>query len=140
MIDHGGMPTDPKTMPTIADLIIGAQREGRSLRQLEEDSGYLVKYQTFGDLANHAPGEFPKSTKTIAGMARALRVPEATIVLAYAKSLGIPVDGNDSTFALRLPPDVASIEPEMQNALISMIRAAVKRAKRPRADPNAPDL
>lgn len=129
--------TDP--VPTIRDLIRSALDSGRSVRDLEQDSGYRVKFQTFQELANHAPRQFPKETKTITGMAQALNVTEAAVVLAYAKGLGISVDGINNTFALRLPAGIASVEPEMQNAIINMARAAVKQ-RRIQADPNAEPL
>ena len=129
MVDPADIPADSKTVPTIRDLIRSALDEGRSFRDLEQDSGYRVKSQAFHDLVKHAPKQFPKETKTITGMAQALNISEAAVVLAYAKSLGVAVDGIGNTFALRLPADVATIEPDMQNALISMIRAAVKRAR-----------
>jgi hypothetical protein len=126
-------------VPTITDLIRGAlDDEGRTVRDLERDSGYQVKFQTFQELANRAPRQFPKETKTITGMARALNVSETSIVLAYAQGLGIQIDGVANTFALRLPADVATIEPDMQNAIINMARAAVKRHRlgpNPDADP-----
>ncbi|OBK92608.1 hypothetical protein A5646_03255 [Mycobacterium sp. 1245499.0] len=126
-------------MPTIRDLIRSALDSGRSVRDLEQDSGYRVKFQTFQELANHAPRQFPKEIKTITGMAQALNVSETAVVLAYAKGLGIPVEGLNNTFALRLPPDVNSIEPEMQNAIINMARAAV-RQRRIEPNPDAPPL
>lgn len=122
--------------PTIRDLIRNALDSGRSVRDLEQDSGYRVKFQTFQELANHAPRQFPKKAATITGMAQALNVSEAAVVLAYAKGLGIPVDGLNNTFALRLPADVALIEPEMQNAIITMARAAVKRIQTVGLEPN----
>lgn len=135
VVDRQDGPADPKTVPTIRDLIRAAFDEGRSVRDLEQDSGYLVKYQTFQELGTNSPRQFPKETKTITGMAQALNVTETAVVLAYARGLGVPVEAGSNTFALRLPPDVATIEPDMQNALISMIRAAVRRARGPRAAP-----
>lgn len=126
------------TVPTIRDLIRSAVDEGRSFRDLEADSGYRVKFQTFQELANHPPAQFPKKVDTITGMAQSLHVTETAVVLAYAKSLGIPVGGVDNTFALRLPAGVATIEPEMQRAIINMARAAVKREIR--ADPDKDPL
>ena len=138
MVDRLGGTANTETVPTIRDLIRSALDEGRSVRELERDSGDRVKFQTFQELSNHAPRQFPKDVKTIVGMAQALNVTEAAVVLAYAKGLGVPVDGLDNTFALRLPAGVAEIEPEMQRAIIGMARAAVKRELR--ADPDAPPL
>jgi hypothetical protein len=139
LVDAANGTKESETVPTIRDLIRAAtDDEGRTFRQLEQDSGYLVKFQTFQDLANNAPKEFPKKTSTITGMAQALRITEAAVVLAYAKGLGIPIEGLTNTFALRLPSGVSTIEPDMQNAIINMARAAVKRHRlgpNPDADP-----
>lgn len=138
-IDRPGTAPNTDSVPCIRDLIRDAVDSGRSYRDLEQDSGYRVKFQTFQELANHDPRQFPKDVKTIAGMAQALHVTEAAIVLAYAKGLGVPVDGLNNTFALRLPADISSVEPEMQNAIINMARAAV-RHRRIEANPDAPPL
>lgn len=116
---------DTAPVPTIRDLIRSALDEGKSVRDLAADSGDRVKFQTFQELANHPPKQFPKDPKTIAGMAGALRVSETTVVLAYAKGLGIGIS-TDSGFALRLPVGIDTVDPRMQDALIAVARAAVK--------------
>lgn len=115
---------DSSPVPTIRDLIHFLLDAGKTVRELAADSGGRVKFQTFQELANHPPKQFPKDNKTIVGMAKALRVSEATVVLAYAKGLGIDVL-TDSRFALRLPVGVDAIDPQMQDALIAVARAAV---------------
>lgn len=127
MVDRLTNMANTETVLTIGDLIRGALHEGRSVRDLERDSEYRVKFQTFQELSNHPPRQFPKEVKTITGMAKALHVTETAVVLAYAQGLGVPIDGLNNTFALRLPAGVAAIEPEMQSAIINMARAAVKR-------------
>jgi hypothetical protein len=111
-------------MPTIMELIRGALDGGRTVRQLQADSGHRVKHQTFQELSKAPPDQFPRLAKTITGMSEALRVPEATIVLAYAKGLGWNVN-IDSAFALRLPPGVDDLDPSMQDAIIHVARAAL---------------
>lgn len=112
---------------TIRELILSALDGGQTVRKLAEASGRRVKFQTFQDLANHPPKQFPKDPKTITGMALALRVSETAIVLAYAKSLGITVT-TGSNFSLRLPADVDRLSPEMQDAIINLTRAAMSAA------------
>jgi hypothetical protein len=114
-------------VPTIRELIRKALDGGKSVRDLAEDSGYRVKFQTFQDLSNHAPKQFPKDPKTITGMALALKVSETSIVLAYAKSLGITV-ATGSNLSMRLPADVDKLSPDMQDAIVSVARAALERA------------
>lgn len=112
-------------VPTIKDLIRSALDSGKSVRELAEDSGQRVKFQTFQELSNHAPKQFPKDPKTITGMALALKVSETAIVLAFASSLGITVT-TGSNLAMRLPADVDKLSPEMQDAIVNLTRAALK--------------
>lgn len=126
MVEHRSTAGKSRGVPTIRELIQEAIDSGRSVRQLAADSGHRVKHQTFQDLSKRSPLQFPKEAKTIAGMSQALGYPESTIVLAYAKGLGINVE-TDSEFALRLPHGVDGLDPEMQMALVSVARAAVNQ-------------
>lgn len=123
------MSSDNVEVPTIGHLIRAALDEGRSVRDLEHDSGYRVRFQTFQELSTHAPRQFPKETKTISGLAQALRITETSVVLAYAQSLGVPVETR-SSFAMRLPPAVDELDIDVQNALISVVRAVSRRSHR----------
>ncbi|MCP2162692.1 hypothetical protein [Williamsia serinedens] len=124
-------------MPTIRDLIREALAAGKSVRDLEADSGYQVKFQTFQELSNSAPKQFPKKLETIDGMARALHATESAIVLAYASGLGIPVTSR-SDFALRLPAGVDDLDEPMKKALISVVRAALTTGEADAVDPTTP--
>jgi len=112
-------------VPSIRELIRAALDGGKTVRQLEAESGYRVRFQTFQELSNHAPKQFPKHAATITGMAVALNVSESTVVLAYATGLGVPVSAGP-TFALRLPPGVDGLAPAMQDAIIQVARAALQ--------------
>lgn len=121
-------------VPSIKELIQDALAAGKTVRELETDSGDRVKYQTFQELSRHAPKQFPRDLKTIAGMADALRVTETAVVLAYATGLGVDV-GVESAFAMRLPPGVDHLTREMQDAIVKLVRAAMHTsASRGRAD------
>lgn len=140
-------PTKPdrEDVPSIKDLIRTELDGGKTVRQLAKDSGGRVQFQTFQNLSRHPPKEFPKDPKTITGMALALGVPETTVVLAYARSLGIGVTA-DSSFALRLPAAVDRLDPALQDALINLVRAATRtrategKGKGLRVNPDAPML
>jgi hypothetical protein len=123
-------------MPTMKQLIRAALDSGKSVRDLADDSGGRVKFQTFQELSAKPPKQFPKDLKTITGMSHALHVPETTIVLAYAKSLGIPVTSG-SNFSLRLPSDVDSLSPELQEALLAVARAALRASAVSSSAPSA---
>lgn len=129
MVDHRRRATDIERVPTIRDLILNAVGVGKSFRDLEHDSGYRVKFQAFQELSAKAPKQFPKEAKTIFGIAQALDITPTAVVLAYAQSLGIAVDTR-STFAMRLPPDADQLDMDMQNALIGVVRAAVRSRSR----------
>lgn len=125
-------------MPSIRDLISEALAAGKTVRELETDSGELVRFQTFQELSKHDPKQFPKELKTITGLAAALGVPETTVVLAYAKGLGVDING-PSPFALRLPPGVDSLDRDMQDAIVKLIRTALVASRRPyQSEPLAP--
>jgi hypothetical protein len=123
-------------MPSIKELIQAELDLGKTVRELEADSGYRVRFQTFQELSKHPPKQFPKQADTVVGMAAALNVPEVTIVLAYATSLGIPINTN-SPFTLRIPPGADGIDPPLQDAIIQLMRAALKSGSRRRVVVNA---
>lgn len=123
MVDRRSAHRDSSDVPTIKDLIRAELDRGKSVRDLEVDSGGRVKFQTFQELSNRPPRQFPKALDTISGMAQALRVDETAVVLAYARGLGVDVKIG-SMFALRLPPGVDELDPQMQSALIAVVRAA----------------
>ena len=113
-------------MSSIKELIRAALDNGKTVRQLEADSGGRVRFQTFQELSNNAPKNFPRDVQeTITGMALALGVPETTIVLAYAKGLGIRVS-TGSPFALRIPPGVDRLDPAIQDSFLSLMRSVVR--------------
>lgn len=125
---------DHSQVPSIRDLIREALDTGKTVRDLQADSGELVRFQTFQELSRHDPKQFPKDLKTFTGMSAALRVPETTVVLAYAKSIGVDISGA-SPFALRLPPGVDGLDPDVQDAVVRLIRALLRQpASRSYAD------
>lgn len=134
MVDAAPPSGQGSDMPTMKQLIRAELDSGKSVRDLADASGGRVKFQTFQELSTKPPKQFPKDLKTITGMSLALRVPETTIVLAYAKSLGIPVSSG-STFSLRLPGEIDSLSPKMQDAILAVTRAALADA-RPVAQPH----
>jgi hypothetical protein len=126
MVERQRTTGERPNVPTIKDLIRAALDNGKTVRQLEADSGGRVKFQTFQELSNNAPKNFPRDiSETITGMAIALSVPETTVVLAYAKSLGVRVDAGPS-FALRMPPGIDRVDHQVQDAMLGLMRAVVR--------------
>ncbi|MBX4168093.1 hypothetical protein K3M35_05350 [Rhodococcus sp. DMU2021] len=95
---------------------------GRSYRELSKASGDRVKYQTFHELCTAPPKSWPKNVETIRGMAAALDVSETAVVLGYARSLGVEVQG-ESMLAQQLPASAGRLTPAQRNAIVSLIRA-----------------
>jgi hypothetical protein len=110
---------------TIKDLIRAALDNGKTVRQLETDSGGRVRFQAFQEYSNNAPKNFPRDMETITGMAIALGVSETTIVLAYAKGLGVRV-APGSAFSLRVPPGVDQLDHPVQESLLGLMRSIVR--------------
>lgn len=133
-VERDSRSRDSTDVPSIKDLIRAALDTGKTVRQLEADSGDRVRFQTFQELSKHPPKQFPKFAETIAGMATALNVSESTVVLAYATGLGVPVSAGP-TFALRLPPGVDDLDPSMQDAIIQVARAALQSGRPRLIDP-----
>lgn len=129
---------DHVNMPSIRDLIQNELDAGKTVRELEADSGYRVKFQTFQELSRNAPKQFPKDLKTVAGMAAALRVTETAVVLAYARGLGVDIEA-PSRFAARLPPGVDSVNGDMQDAIVKLTRVAVSMSRTDGSIPVARD-
>jgi hypothetical protein len=117
---------DSTGVPTIKELIRAALDNGKTVRQLEADSGGRVRFQTFQEWSNAAPKNFPRDVhETITGMAVALGVTETTVVLAYARGLGVRIAGA-SPFALRVPPGVDGVDAAVQESMLSLMRAIVR--------------
>ncbi|VFA94734.1 Uncharacterised protein [Nocardia farcinica] len=130
--------SDDPSMPTISQLIADhIAATGRSYRDLTHASGDRVKHQTFQELKSGPPRSWPKSTETIRGIAQALGLSERAVVLAFARSLGVDVEGA-SLFAQQLPPGVDDLTPEERRAAIEMLRVLV--AQRKAINERAPEL
>ncbi|WP_148281563.1 hypothetical protein [Tsukamurella sp. 1534] len=90
--------------------------------------------KTFNDLATGTPKSWPAPT-TIAGLARALSVPDDTIVLAIAASLGVPVRTHTSLLALQLPASADLLTPSERGYIVGIVKSLTAG----RGDPDAPE-
>lgn len=138
MVEPHERADDGSSMPTIGDLIRIELDAGKTFRELAAASGFRVKHQTFQELSKQPPKQFPKASKTIIGMSVALSCTETVVVLAYARGLGINVVRQGAEFALRLPSRVDDLAPDMKNALLSVMRAAVNQNEMRRGSSDKP--
>lgn len=115
----------------LADLIT-AHKGARSYVKLEEACGGSPKAARLQQLAAGPPKNFPDPS-TIAALARGLRVPATTVVLAAAESLGIDVRRPNQAVLDRFPAGVDRLSEEQLQALIlmaqSLVDASVEKAE-----------
>lgn len=109
--------------PTIRDLIAArVASTGWSQRELAYASDDMVSHQTVQDLAAAPPKAWPKTNRTILGLARALDVTPETVVLAYAASLGIPVKARQPLISIQMPPSADTLTAAERNSIVALIR------------------
>ncbi|WP_448222796.1 hypothetical protein [Gordonia iterans] len=110
--------------PTITDLITARREEtGWSYRTLAAAGGNLVSHQQLASLGTAGPREWPKTTDTIAGLAKALDVREDTIVLAFAAALGIKIPTQPSLLAVQLPATTDRLTAAERTHIVGLVRA-----------------
>ncbi|MFJ4284048.1 hypothetical protein ACIPY0_00215 [Paenarthrobacter nicotinovorans] len=129
-------------MQTITELIESERTaSGLSYRDLAARAiaaGYSLKFQYLNDLATTGPKSWPKNPDTIRALAVALRTSEKSVILAYARALGLEVRDSESPLANRLPAGTELLSPPMQDALIKLISAAIGEERGGNADSTAP--
>ena len=131
---------DSEHVLTLRDLI---QRHidstGESRRALGDRCG--VAHQTLGYWWNGSIKIFPEP-ETLLAFANATRTPIETVLLATARTIGLPVQGVPDLAAM-LPPGTDSLSARERDAVLAVIRALVD-ARRPstRSDERigSPDL
>lgn len=112
--------------PTIQDLIQRRLDEtGWSIRAFAKATGGTVSHQTVSKLASGAAREWPKNAETILGLASALNVPEDTVVLGFASSIGIPVRRQPSMLALQIPRSADLLTTAERTHIVGLVHALV---------------
>jgi len=118
---------DPQRVLTLRDLI---QRHidstGESRRGLGDRSG--VAHQTLGYWWNGSIKTFP-DPETLQAFADATHTPIETVLLAAARTIGLPVHGVPELAAM-LPPGTDNLSARDRDAVLAVIRALVE-ARRP---------
>lgn len=121
----------PQSTPDLAQLISERKHaHGWKYRELEARSGGIIKYQRWQQLATGKRiTEFPEPA-TLQAIAEAIEVDVTAVVIAAARSIGLPVHDTGSDFASMLPAGVDGMDPDMRDALLRIIRLASKRGTR----------
>lgn len=88
-------------------------------------AGYTLSRQTVSKLAQ-GPKEPPKDPDTVRALAAGLRVTEKVVWMAYGKSIGLNID--QAALADRIPPTADDLAPEVQDALLQLMRAVARNS------------
>ena len=113
-------------VPTIAELLTAYRdRTGMSYRRMAQKVRDEIHGTRLQVLATEPPKEFPKNARTIEVLAELLEVPVATIVLAFAAGLGIPVRQGGTMLERTLPPGTDTLTAEDREAIRYVTRALV---------------
>ncbi|MDN4611915.1 hypothetical protein [Arthrobacter burdickii] len=109
-----------KTFPAdgIQNLILNHKGD-RSYGRLERDAGGYPSSRALQKAATSPASGFP-DPRTISGLSRALNVPIADVIRAYAVSLGLPMEGEDKG-VLRIV-GAGTLPKQSQDLLISLAR------------------
>jgi len=115
-------------VPTLADLI-QAQKTARgySYRVLEARANDVITAQRWQQLGTGVRiREFPEPA-TLQAMADALEVDVASVVLAAARSIGLPVKRSaESDLAAMLPASAALLTDEQRDAILALVRSITR--------------
>lgn len=119
---------DPGAMRDLGQLITERKRAlGYTFRKLAELSGDTISHARWQQLATGVRlVEFPEPA-TLLAIATAIDVDVTMVVVAAAKTIGLPVRNTTSSFATLLPSTVDDMDPEMRDALLRVIRLASRR-------------
>jgi hypothetical protein len=130
--------TDSSGVPAIQTLLTEYRdRTGDSYDEMARKVDDAIGRQRFQQLVTRPPTRMPYDSKTVHALARLLGVDTTTVVLAYAQSLGLPVERTGSQLAHLLPSGVDQLTREDMDALLHVVRQMV--AVRQAATKAAPD-
>lgn len=117
------------TVPTISELVRGRLDSGYNTSELQEltsspelPNEARVQRQQFELLADGRVSSYPREPEKIRGYAAALGVDERTVVLAFARQLGLHVEDNQSPLASMLPRDAERLTMPQAIAIADLVR------------------
>lgn len=139
MVEQSGAPGDSPLVPTISELLKQYRdRTGASYEVMSRSVNGEITTAWFHKLTTEPPKSFPRDAGTVQALADILQVSVATIVLAFAASLGLPVTQTSSMLSMTLPPGADSLQPADVDAIRAVVRQLVE-ARRAQNRP-APDM
>lgn len=112
-------------MPNLQQLITEQKDlRNRSYGDYERMAGYVISRQRWQQLGTGARIKEFSEPATIKAMAEALEVDVAVVVLAMAKSLGLPIESGiaQSDLAVMLPPSARNLTAEQRDAVVRLVR------------------
>lgn len=139
---HEQTATNRQGVPNIQQLITEQkQLRSRSYGDYERMAGYVISRQRWQQLATGARIKEFSEPATIKAMAEALEVDVAVVVLAMAKSLGLPIESGiaQSDLAVMLPPSARTLNAEQRDAIVRLVRAFAPEEEAAHAVETAPE-
>ncbi len=112
--------------PDLAGLIAAhQQRTHESFRAMARRSGDQLHHQSLQGWAAAPPKAFPKKRETFEQLAQVLDTDVTTVVLAFARSLGLDVRATGPAADRVLPPDAERLTERQRAVLLSVVDVMV---------------
>ncbi|OBB15503.1 hypothetical protein A5718_30005 [Mycolicibacterium conceptionense] len=132
--------TNDQSVPNLQQLITEQKNlRNRSYGDYERMAGYVITRQRWQQLGTGARIKEFSEPATIKAMADALEVDVAVVVLAMAKSLGLPIESGiaQSDLAVMLPPSARKLTAEQRDAVVRLVRVFTPEEDEHHADQSA---
>lgn len=113
-------------VPDIAALLIAYRdRTGQSYDDMERRTGDVIKSARLHNMVREPQRNFPEP-RTLEALASLLQLPVATVVLAFARTLGLPVTDRSTRLAQSLPPGTDELTDEDRDAILAVTRQLIQ--------------
>jgi hypothetical protein len=123
------------------EQLVAERRNNRTLKELQADSGDVVRWNSWQQWTNPAPGrrrtQFPE-VGTIKAMAVALGVTEGEVLMALGRTLGLSIDAEQDLVL----PGAGALPPLAKSTLASLatvmgVQAAAEAKPDPAPEPES---
>lgn len=128
-------------MPNIQQLITEQKRlSGLSYADYEARAKHVISRQRWQQLGSGERIREFSEPATIQAMADALEVDVTLVVIAMAKTIGLPVDnlGGQSELALMMPPAARNFSGDQRDAILRLVRVFAPEPQASPADEPSP--